>query len=93
MAELERILGKFELDAETLSLLTLHLYEIYKSSSRYIRYYESLFDIPKDPAGEREQVAERLTEMMVLMEDVVWHSQDLTKTIRRALEKLDDSAK
>ena len=74
---LRRILGKFPFDAKGLALLTLHLYEVYDGSRRYLESYKKLFTLPIDPNAEWEELADILIEMKVLLEDIERHGLEL----------------
>lgn len=73
---------------KTISLLALHLYEISDGCRRYSGDYEAIFSAPKGSPG-RENVADRLTRIKVLLEDVSYHIEELTKELDFFLDRLD----
>jgi hypothetical protein len=87
--ELAEILEPYVSIEETLSLLSLHLYEVFAGTQKYSQLYEALFSLPTDSMSRREALAEILSKVMVLMEDVVFHARGLREQADKALDEVD----
>jgi len=88
--EIEDILGDYVADPKSLSRLSLQLYEVCDVAKKYIGHYEKMFGLPSDPSARREVIAETLTAIMVLMEDMEDHVRWLREETRSSLDTYDE---
>lgn len=82
MDALAQIFSRFNIRAENLSLLSMHLYEVSKGCREYLESYDAVLTLRGDTSDEREQMLETLTKIDVLLEDIQYHSTELKAQIK-----------
>ncbi len=87
--ELRRILKDYETDADTSSLLTMGLYEIYDYSNRYKRIYEGLFNLPTDARQKSDLLADLLVDAKVLLGEVAFRASEVIRLVDQFLNSLE----
>ena len=88
--ELKEILRPFISDPEKSDWLRIQLYEIYGVGKNYVALYEKLFTLPVDAAARRDELLDVLIELYVLMEDMLFHADELHKEARITLDSIED---
>ena len=89
VVELKSILTKYSPSRKNLALLAPNLYEVFDGCNRHLSYYKALLAAPQDPGTEREQIADNLSKIDILLKDMSWHASDLRKEIDKFLEHVD----
>jgi hypothetical protein len=74
---------------KTLALVSLNLYEVYDDARRYSQLYEHLFSLPEGDTSRKGRPHDVLVDIKVLIEDIVFHSNELHEQLDGALVQID----